>query len=286
MNIKRKSILLVVISIFLLVNVSLINAEFGFDNPNLPKVTREPPAVITFNNVTGSVNSSSFWDGLDTFNTTQMENSGQVLNILVSWLTSFLLENTGDTATGNYTFDSGTFFIDSTNNRLGIGTTTPQNTLNVIGDVNVSGDLYVNQSSLYIGDAKISYAVADDDGIMLSGSIHLEPIGGVSGNLALHEGTEPVACVSNDGGRLWYNLSNDLMWQDKNSVSKKVLLEGNDGIWNFNGNKIYYNSGNVGIGTDSPNNKLNVYETAWDTANTPLVNITNLDPNANDGDVL
>ncbi|KKN44949.1 hypothetical protein LCGC14_0687690, partial [marine sediment metagenome] len=96
----------------------------------------------------------------------------------------------------------------------------------VTGDVNITGDLYVNSSSLYIGSEKISYAHGDDDGIMLNGSIHLEARDGVGGNIALHEGTEPLVCVSNDGGRLWYNLSNDLMWQDKNSVSKKVLLEG------------------------------------------------------------
>lgn len=35
------------------------------------------------------------------------------------------LLNTGDTATGDYNFGSGVFFIDDTNNRVGIGTTTP-----------------------------------------------------------------------------------------------------------------------------------------------------------------
>ncbi|KKN67322.1 hypothetical protein LCGC14_0461860, partial [marine sediment metagenome] len=72
----------------------------------------------------------------------------------------------------------------------------------VTGDVNITGDLYVNSSSLYIGSEKISYAHGDDDGIMLSGSIHLEARDGVGGNIALHEGTEPLVCVSNDGGRL------------------------------------------------------------------------------------
>jgi len=33
--------------------------------------------------------------------------------------------NTGDTATGDYNFDSGTLFVDSINNRIGIGTTNP-----------------------------------------------------------------------------------------------------------------------------------------------------------------
>lgn len=37
---------------------------------------------------------------------------------------AFLL-NTGDTATGDYNFDSGTLFVDGTNNRVGVATTTP-----------------------------------------------------------------------------------------------------------------------------------------------------------------
>ncbi len=145
--------------------------------------------------------------------------------------TGFQAEGGGITSVWN---SSGiNVFLNDSNGRVGIGTSTPTSKLHVIGDLNVSGsgyfgaDVHINQSSLYIGEAKISYSVADDDGIMLEGSIHLEPKDGVSGNLALHEGTEPVACVSDDGGRLWYNLSNDLMWQDKNSVSRKVLLEGN-----------------------------------------------------------
>ncbi|KKL12771.1 hypothetical protein LCGC14_2532440, partial [marine sediment metagenome] len=41
--------------------------------------------------------------------------------------------NTGDTASGNYNFDSGTFFIDSATNKVGIGTTTPQRMLHAHG---------------------------------------------------------------------------------------------------------------------------------------------------------
>ena len=43
----------------------------------------------------------------------------------------FLL-NTGDTATGNYTFDTDTFFIDSTGDEIGIGTITPNAKLEVM----------------------------------------------------------------------------------------------------------------------------------------------------------
>ncbi|HEB46964.1 MAG TPA: hypothetical protein ENI22_00660 [Candidatus Pacearchaeota archaeon] len=128
---------------------------------------------------------------------------------------------------------------------IGIGTTSPQNTLNVIGDLNVSenatfgqdviiaGTIYGGSPVKIAGGIEIDgefvrFAVGDDDGLMLNGSIHLEARNGVGGNLALHEGTEPVTCVSGDGGRLWYNVTNELMWQDKNSVSKRILLNGDN----------------------------------------------------------
>ena len=52
------------------------------------------------------------------------------------------LFNTGDTATGNYTFDSGTLFIDSVRNRIGIGTLVPNSSLHVVGNMNLSGTMY------------------------------------------------------------------------------------------------------------------------------------------------
>ncbi|MCG2697491.1 hypothetical protein L6307_00115, partial [Candidatus Parcubacteria bacterium] len=45
----------------------------------------------------------------------------------------FLL-NTGDDATGDYTFDTDTLVIDSSNNRIGIGTTSPYSKLTIWGD--------------------------------------------------------------------------------------------------------------------------------------------------------
>src|SRR3989338_7863663 len=71
----------------------------------------------------------------------------ETLNIIkplnISQIEDVFLLNTGDTATGDYTFDSPTLHIDSGTNRVGIITTTPANPLNVIGDGNFTGALYV-----------------------------------------------------------------------------------------------------------------------------------------------
>lgn len=40
-----------------------------------------------------AVNSSDYWDGLNSFNTTQMENNGGILTILSSWIGSFSLSD-------------------------------------------------------------------------------------------------------------------------------------------------------------------------------------------------
>jgi len=69
----------------------------------------------------------------------------------VSTADDYLL-NTGDTATGNYTFDSTTLHIDSTNHKVGIGDTTPSEKLDVAG--NVRADDYIEYSQpLPEGDA-------------------------------------------------------------------------------------------------------------------------------------
>jgi hypothetical protein len=50
--------------------------------------------------------------------------------------------------TGSDNVSAGAFFVDNSNGDVGIGTTTPQNTLNVVGDINATGLLYGNGSQL------------------------------------------------------------------------------------------------------------------------------------------
>jgi hypothetical protein len=66
------------------------------------------------------------------------------------------LNGTVQTISGNVNFDSGTVFIDSANNRLGIGTITPGVTLDVVGSANVS--ISVNSALLTVGGSFIANA--------------------------------------------------------------------------------------------------------------------------------
>jgi hypothetical protein len=75
------------------------------------------------------------------------------LAFAVSGHTGFL-SDFGDTATGNYTFDSSTLFIDSVRGRIGIGTTNPQNLLNVDGDINATNNIFVGNNVTLDSGAK------------------------------------------------------------------------------------------------------------------------------------
>jgi len=60
------------------------------------------------------------------------------------------------TISGNTNFDSGTLFVDATNNRVGVGTSTPSRPLDVLGSARLSfsgGDNYVEfeSASNYVG---------------------------------------------------------------------------------------------------------------------------------------
>lgn len=82
------------------------------------------------------------------------------------------LLNTGDTAAGDYTFDGTTLHIDSTNNRVGIGTITPKTDLQ-IGDIahfflsGVGIDLAYNITRNAYYDGAWKRTIADADASMI-----------------------------------------------------------------------------------------------------------------------
>jgi hypothetical protein len=57
------------------------------------------------------------------------------------------------TITGDLTVDTNTLFVDATNNRIGVGTITPTQALDISGNANISGNLVVDTNTLVIDSA-------------------------------------------------------------------------------------------------------------------------------------
>jgi hypothetical protein len=80
------------------------------------------------------------------------------------------------TVSGNTNIDSGVFFVDTVNNLVGIGTTTPNTDLHVVGDGRVTNDFYVE------GDLIISGNTVTSGETTYSGNLNPEISGTRLGN--------------------------------------------------------------------------------------------------------
>lgn len=106
----------------LIFSVGLVTAQIdilGFyeDDKTLNLISPDPPTNYS---LIPTVNSSNYWDNLNTINTTQMQESSGVLNILESWINSFWCSLTGCeisgdfNVTGNATVEGIKFEVDNT----------------------------------------------------------------------------------------------------------------------------------------------------------------------------
>ncbi len=164
------------IFIFLLVSAPIISSEvFGFDNENLPKLVQElfggkPSSFFMPNNK--SVFGNFSFDGtclnggveikqgticaqiLQVFNITNVNVTRQSLTITdnLTVLGNLTADNFIGTHIGNSSIwsraGSNTFLTNSGDN-VGIGTSNPQNPLNVVGDLNVTGDFIIGGNITY-----------------------------------------------------------------------------------------------------------------------------------------
>ena len=169
---------------------------------------------------------------------------------------AFLL-NSGDTASGNYTFDTDTFFIDATNNRVGVGTTSPSTPLAVQGtaqatlfnvpnitDANAQGYManYVGQAPRWLAtvDPANQYNLRYDS--TGSGSWAQKLIINTSGGIYAGSGTAAIPAYGfisgTDNGM--YLASTDTLGFSTNGAAKLTINS----------------TGDIGIGDTNPTSKL------------------------------
>ena len=174
---------------------------------------------------------------------------------------------TGTATSGQVAFFNGTttqtgdanLFWDNTNKRLGIGTTTPSYKLDVNGDVRISQSI-MGGGVTPSGTSYSSYAI--------NGNI--EGYGGFNFNTRSDVDGDSFGSVGislePDGGVFLYNYSLDYIAQSYISFSPYdfTMQSGGDFVFRTKPSTTYQtsliikNTGNVGIGTTTPSEKLEV----------------------------
>ncbi len=154
------------------------------------------------------------------------------------------------TVTGDLTVDTSTLKVDSSNNRIGVGTTSPLGPLHVVGDANATGI-----SHTYAYDSTSLVVEAGEPAIQLKAA----DSGTHGGSLLWRYGNNVFAAIANptdDTIDYVYGVSNansfDAHAGTNLSSYKKIMTIGADGY--------------VGIGTSSPSEELEVNGTVKATA--------------------
>ena len=185
-------------------------------------------------------------------------------------------------ASGTYTQDNANFFWDDTNNRLGIGTTSPANTLHVEKSISSNDLVYLNNLGATAADVLRLNTAGVGSGtnildVQSNAVSHLLVKG--DGNVGI--GTTSPYNATTDVLTVTRNQNNitQLLIDNQNagaSSQTRLALEASGGGWyianqktnnplvfsNTTGERMRIDSsGNVGIGTSSPSFKVQVNTT-------------------------
>jgi len=220
------------------------------------------------------------------------------LDYATSGHTGFMSDS-GDTATGTYEFDSGTLYIDSVNNKVGIGTTIPSYVLDIGGSgellrignagsfqpllgrqstgglsISNSGVLADTSDSLQIiNDGVINFVVEGNGDVGIGTSsptkdLHIHSTGdttlkiGSTGNQnpQIIFGTSASVSTDTVGAIIQANRTNAVLAGDTDLLFKTGESA------TISEKMIIKSTGKVGIGTSSPAETLHVYH-ATDNVN-------------------
>lgn len=280
--------------LLLLVFTPIISSPFGYDNPTLPSLTQElfddkPSSFYMPNNLSVFGNFSFNGDCLDggielrndgticgqkleVFNITSLNITKQDLTIIES-LNIF----------GNFTVDTNTLFVDSNSNNVGIGTTNlgveydptrlqlgdntqierlviatnrlaeiyfDDDTAGYFGTIRYDNGGLMNEFHITTsnnGDGRIRFSTKDSEAMRITGAGDVG-IGMITPSEKLHVAGNIF--LQNDSDKLYFGQGKDvsISYTGTNTI---FTNEVGSGAWIFD-------SGNVGIGTTNPQNKLNV----------------------------
>ena len=196
---------------------------------------------------------------------------------------------TGTLTADGLTVDTDTLHVDSTNNRVGIGTTGPANNLHIYATSYpaIRLDDGTAYSSIYNDSTDGSLVYSADDGNARANSKQIFYVDGsekmriTSGGFVGIGGSNPEALLHVEGAS-----TGQMMFRTSGSSVNKWLIGKNsssDFSIGEDGNEWLYverDSGNVGIGTASPDTNLDVERSSNDTGGIKVQNTNNAQASA------
>lgn len=178
-------------------------------------------------------------------------------------------------ASGVYSQDNANLFWDDTNNRLGIGTSSPGVKLDVAGDIrSTSGNIYAANGGAYAwGNAATYISGSAATNIITAATDSVERLRIDSSGRTMIGTTSPLGMfcvdrtsasagwvvaartsgVSNETG-VFMDASNNMEFAARNGSGTLTVRIGSSG-------DSYLTGGNLGVGTSSPNAKVDVQTT-------------------------
>ncbi|MCH7568916.1 MAG: tail fiber domain-containing protein, partial [Nanoarchaeota archaeon] len=187
---------------------------------------------------------------------------------------------------GDFEVDGSDFFVNASSGRVGIGTTSPSHTLNVVGDLNVTGTSYLGDITITADNITTNGIVSRDGNISFYNNtggemVRITESGRVGIGTTTPEATLVVSTSTASVGVLKLQNSNnqadDTWWlgfshgtdssdsNDRARIGVNILSGGAGRLVFYTGaggsqteQMRIDQDGNVGIGTTSPSSKLEV----------------------------
>lgn len=186
------------------------------------------------------------------------------------------------TFTANIVADTSTFFVDTTNHRVGIITTTPDASLSVAGTANVSGNTTISGKLLQVANATFSNTVVVTGNATFSNTI------AVTGAATFSNTVTITANVAVDTNVLFVDVINNRVGINDATPAKALSVTG-DGIFsaNLTANNILINADATINGNLAVNGTLTTIDTVNLVVEDPLFKLAKNNNVANSaGDVV